>query len=70
MSQAAWFRQKADECARQAENASELNRRGDYAMQAEHWRQMAERIEANDRNRLGQTQNDGGGVSVSSRNNQ
>jgi len=40
MSQAAWFWQKADECARQAKNASEPDRRGDYETQAEQWRQM------------------------------
>jgi hypothetical protein len=49
MSQAAWFWRKADECARQAKNASEPGRRGDYETQAEHWRQMAARIEKNER---------------------
>jgi len=53
MSQAGWFWQKADECARQAENASEPDRRDDYETQAKHWRQMAERIKANERNRFG-----------------
>jgi hypothetical protein len=57
MSQAAWFWQKADECARQAENATEPDRRGDYETQAQQWRQMAERIETSERNRFGSDPN-------------
>jgi hypothetical protein len=49
MSQATWFWQKADECARMAKDASEADRRGNYETQAQHWRQIAERIEANER---------------------
>jgi hypothetical protein len=49
MSQATWFRQKADECARQAKNASEPGRRDHYESQAEGWRLIAERIEAGER---------------------
>jgi hypothetical protein len=53
MSRAAWFWQKADECARQAQNASEPDRRSDYETQAEQWRQMAELIEVHERHRFG-----------------
>jgi hypothetical protein len=49
MSQAAWFRQKADECARLAKNASELDRRDRYESQAEQWRLIAEQVEAGER---------------------
>jgi hypothetical protein len=53
MSQAAWFRQKADECARQAKNASEPDRRDRYESQAEEWRLIAEQIEAGERKGFG-----------------
>jgi hypothetical protein len=52
MSQATWFWQKADECARMAKGASEPDGRGNYETQAQHWQQIAERIEANERKRL------------------
>jgi hypothetical protein len=53
MSQATWFWQKAEQCTRMAENASEPDTRGDYETQARHWRQMAAQIETKERNRLG-----------------
>jgi hypothetical protein len=53
MSQAAWFWQRADECARLAKNAREPHRRGNFETRAKEWRDIAELIEKNERARLG-----------------
>src|ERR1700674_1251710 len=57
MSQAAWFWQKADECARMAKNASEPLRRGNFETRAKEWRDIAERIERSERARFGSDPN-------------
>jgi len=53
MSQATWFWQKADECARLAKSASEPHRRDNFAARAKEWRDIAERIEKNERAKFG-----------------
>lgn len=52
MSMCAWYRNKADQCARLAQDATEPDRQN-YEAEAKAWRQIADQIEANERNRLG-----------------
>ena len=53
MSKATWFWRKADECGRKAKDASKADRRDHYEAQAKVWRQLAEQVEANDKNVFG-----------------
>jgi hypothetical protein len=53
MSKATWFWPKADECGRMAKDASKADRRDHYETQAKVWRQLAEQVEANDKNVFG-----------------
>jgi hypothetical protein len=43
-----WYRQKADECARLAKDASEPHRRRAQETQEKLWLRIAEQIEANE----------------------
>jgi hypothetical protein len=52
MSKATWFWRKADECGRMAKDASKADR-DHYEAQAKVWRQLAEQVEANDKNVFG-----------------
>jgi hypothetical protein len=53
MSKATWFWHKADECGRKAKDATNADRRDRYETQAKVWRQLAEQVEANDKNVFG-----------------
>jgi hypothetical protein len=53
MSKATWFWRKADECGRMAKDASKADRRDHHEAQAKVWRELAERVEANDKNVFG-----------------
>jgi 3-deoxy-D-arabino-heptulosonate 7-phosphate (DAHP) synthase len=44
---------KQGECGRKAKDASKTDRRDHYEAQAEVWRQLAEQVEANDKNVFG-----------------
>jgi hypothetical protein len=52
MSICAWYRDKADQCARLAKNASELDRRYNYEAEEKAWRLIADQIDANERNQF------------------
>jgi hypothetical protein len=43
-----WYRQKADECARLAKDASEPHRRRAHETQEKLWIRIADQIEANE----------------------
>jgi hypothetical protein len=43
-----WYRQKADECARLAKDASEPHRRRAHETQEKLWLRIADQIEANE----------------------
>ena len=53
MSKATWFWRKADECGRKAKDVSKADRQDHYEAQAKVWRQLAEQVEANDKNVFG-----------------
>jgi hypothetical protein len=53
MSGAAWYLRKADEYARLAQQASDPRRRSGYETEELRWRQIAEQIETNEKNRFG-----------------
>jgi hypothetical protein len=53
MSEAAWYRRKAGECAQLAKDASDPRARSQLQTEEALWREIAERIEANERNRFG-----------------
>jgi hypothetical protein len=53
MSEAAWYRRKAGECAQLAKDASDRRARSQLQTEEALWRDIAERIEANERNRFG-----------------
>jgi hypothetical protein len=48
-----WYRHKADQCARLAQDASEPDRRTRYEEEAKVWRRMVDQIEANESIRFG-----------------
>jgi hypothetical protein len=48
MQDSLWYRQKADECARLAKDASEPHRRQAHETQEKLWLRIAEQIEANE----------------------
>jgi hypothetical protein len=45
MSVAAWYHQKAEQCARLAKDASEPRQRSDFETERKLWLQIAEKIE-------------------------
>jgi hypothetical protein len=45
MSLAAWYYQKADQCARLAHEAGEPRKRSDFEIERKLWLQIAEQIE-------------------------
>jgi hypothetical protein len=53
MSPAGWYLNKAEQCARMARNATDLQRRGAYEEEQKLWLQIVERIELNERNQFG-----------------
>ena len=53
MSMVAWYLDKASQCAQMAKDATEPYRRAVYEHEQQLWLQIAERIEENERNRLG-----------------
>lgn len=44
MAQDAWYRRKAEECARMAEQATEHGRCAEYRRQERLWRQIADQV--------------------------
>jgi hypothetical protein len=52
MAGAEWYLRKAGECARLAREASDPRRRSEHVSEELSWRKIAERIEANERNRF------------------
>jgi hypothetical protein len=48
MQDSLWYRQKADECARLAKDASEPHRRQAHETQERLWLRIADQIEANE----------------------
>jgi hypothetical protein len=53
MTQASWYRRKAEECARMAVEATKAHRRAEHEHEEKLWLQIAEQIEENERNRFG-----------------
>jgi len=53
MSGAEWYFRKAADCARLARQATDPRRRAEYKTEEWRWRQIAEKIEANETNRFG-----------------
>ncbi len=53
MSLAAWYRQKADQCARLAEDATESRKRSDFETEGKLWLEMAEQIDTDEVRRFG-----------------
>jgi hypothetical protein len=44
MSQDAWYRRKAEECARMAQEATEQSKCTEYRRQEQLWRQIADQV--------------------------
>lgn len=53
MSLAAWYRQKADQCARLAEDATESRKRSDFETEGKLWLEMAEQTDTDEVRRFG-----------------
>jgi hypothetical protein len=53
MSLAAWYRQKADQCARLAKDATEPRERSDFETERKLWLEMAEQIDTDEVRRFG-----------------
>jgi hypothetical protein len=53
MSEVSWYLRKAAECAQLARQATDPRRRCEYKNEEWRWRQIAEQIEKNEKNRFG-----------------
>jgi hypothetical protein len=53
MSGATWYLRKAAECAQLARQATDPRRRCEYKNEEWRWREIAEQIEKNEKNRFG-----------------